>query len=94
MHVQIRYPGSVGHIKEEKERRKSPVHGQCYWSTVSQLQHVTQQEQGSCYVGLFQRALWPLGALMCPLGLPQNQPIFNSHLNYLNLKTLLAPNVW
>ena len=31
----------------------------------------------------FQRALCHLGAIMCPLGLPQNQHIFNSHLNYL-----------
>ena len=35
-------------------------------------------------LGLFQRALCPLVPLMCPLGLPQNQHIFNSHLNYLD----------
>ena len=54
-------------------------------------------------LGLFQRALRPLGALMCPLGLPPNKQcalwlrapqnqhtsIFNSHLN---LKTLLGLN--
>ena len=59
-------------------------------------------------LGLFQRALCPLGPLMCPwvcpktnnvpfgstpkptmcpLAPPQNQHIFNSHLNYLDLKT-------
>ena len=30
---------------------------------------------------------------MCPLAPPQNQHIFNSHLNYLNLKTVWAPNM-
>ena len=56
------------------------------------------------YLGLFQRALCHLGALMCPLGLPQKKQsalwlhlktnnIFNSHLNYLNLKTVWAPNI-
>jgi len=44
-------------------------------------------------LGLFQRALCPLGALMCPLVPPQNQPIFNSHLNYLNLKTVWALSI-
>ena len=75
-------------------------------------------------LGLFQRALCPLGALMyplgalmpfggsnvpfggsnepfgsasketiCPLAPPQNQPIFNSHLNYLNLKTVWALSI-
>ena len=50
-------------------------------------------------LGLYRRALCPLGPLMCPLGLPQNQQcalwvshktdnfpfVFSSHLNYLNL---------
>ena len=30
---------------------------------------------------------------MCPLAPPQNQPIFNSHLNYLNLKTVWALSI-
>ena len=30
---------------------------------------------------------------MCPLVPPQNQYIFNSHLNYLNLKTVWALNI-
>ena len=30
---------------------------------------------------------------MCPLVPPQNQHIFNSHLNYLNLKTVWALNI-
>ena len=30
---------------------------------------------------------------MCPLASPQNQHIFNSHLNYLNLRTVWAPNI-
>ena len=37
-------------------------------------------------LGLFQRALCPLGALMCPLAPPLDQHIFNSYLNYLSLK--------
>jgi len=50
-------------------------------------------------LGLYRRALCPLGPLMCPLGLPKNQQcalwvshktdnfpfVFSSHLNYLNL---------
>ena len=31
--------------------------------------------------------------IMCPLVPPQNQHIFNSHLNYLNLKTVWALNI-
>ena len=31
--------------------------------------------------------------IMCPLAPPQNQHIFNSHLNYLNLKTVWALNI-
>ena len=30
---------------------------------------------------------------MCPLAPPQNQHIFNSHMNYLDLKTVWAPNI-
>ena len=30
---------------------------------------------------------------MCPLAPPQNQHFFNSHLNYLNLRTVWAPNI-
>ena len=30
---------------------------------------------------------------MCPLASPQNQPIFNSYLNYLNLKTVWALSI-
>ena len=30
---------------------------------------------------------------MCPLAPPQNQHIFNSHLNYLNVKIVLALNI-
>ena len=54
-------------------------------------------------LGLFQRALCPLGPLMCaldlpktinvPFGSPQNQYIFNGHLNYLNLKTVWPLNI-
>ena len=55
-------------------------------------------------LALFQRALcifgalmWPFGSAtketMCPLAPPQNQHIFNSHLNYLNLKTVWGPNI-
>ena len=40
-------------------------------------------------LGLFQRSLCPLGPLMCFLGLAQNQHIFNSHSNYLNLQNYL-----
>ena len=36
-------------------------------------------------LGLFQRALCPLGALMCPLGLPQNQQC----ALWLHLKTII-----
>ena len=31
--------------------------------------------------------------IMCPLAPPQNQDVFNSHLNYLNLKTVWALNI-
>jgi len=45
----------------------------------------------------FPKGTVPFGSaqkpIMCPLVLPQNQHIFNTHLNYLNLKTVWALNI-
>ena len=64
----------------------------------------TEYIQGRVLARPFPKGTVPFGApnvpfgsaqkpIMCPLVPPQNQHIFNSHLNYLNLKTVWALNI-
>ena len=48
--------------------------------------HISSIRGTGFSLGLFQRALCPLGPLMCPLAPPLDQHIFNSYLTYLSLK--------